>query len=349
MRRKKKKAVKKLIKAIIIAGLLFAFLKSGALSSLTEMLPAEAGNVISSIVSTSEDTAEKELNNLKKIVAEYVASTGESADNSTADRAAGVPSAVYSGEVGKTEVDGVTATHGVVVTERLEGLEIPAYIKNHPVVQKLGYALSYNTKYVQPDWVAYTLDIEELNTTNTSRSDEFYEELDVISTSAKLSDYRGSGYDRGHLLSSANRTSSAELNESTFSLLNMSPQNHRFNAGLFLKAEDAERDAARQYGILYIVTGPVFSNGMETIGESEIAVPEYFYKVFLGQDSSGEWHAVGLLLPQEYENGNLKPYFATIDEVEKVTGIDFYSSLPDSVEKVVEAEYDLTDWPKSFR
>lgn len=349
MRRKKKRAIKRLIRVVILVAVFFGIMKLGNALSFSGL--SDLKSIFNNVISLATSTADQEVDNLKKLVEEYVSASGSS--DTTTDSITSIETSAftYSGAGNKGEaVDGVTATHGVVVTERLKGLEIPAYINGHPVVQKLGYALSYNLEYVQPDWVAYTLDLEELNTTTTSRSDDFYEELDVIPTSAKLSDYRGSGYDRGHLLSSANRTSSEDLNVSTFSVaFNMSPMNHRFNAGLFLKAEDAERDAARQYGELYIVTGPVFSDNMETIGESEVAVPKEFYKVFLGQDADGEWHAVGLILPQEYENGNLKPYFVTVDEVEKVTGIDFYPSLPDSIEDVVEAEYDLSYWPKSFR
>ncbi len=243
------------------------------------------------------------------------------------------------------EVDGVTATHGVVVTERLVGLEIPSYIEDHPVVAKLGYALSYNTEYVQPDWVAYVLTKEEVEAESVGRSDDFYEELDVIPNSAKLSDYKGSGYDRGHLLSSANRNFAEDFNQSTFSLLNMSPQIHRFNAGLFLRAEKAEREVAVDYEIAFIVTGPIFSDDMTTIGDSEVAVPKEFYKVFLVQGADDEWHAIALILPQEYENGNLNIYAVTVDTVEERTGIDFYPTLDDAIEEIVEAEYDQTYWP----
>ncbi len=242
-------------------------------------------------------------------------------------------------------ISGVTATHGVVVTERLLGLEIPSYIENHPVVAKLGYALSYNTDYVQPDWVAYVLTRDEVESESVGRSDKFYEETDVISGSALLSDYKKSGYDRGHLLSSANRNFSEAFNQSTFSMLNMSPQLHRFNAGLFLKAEKAEREVAVMYEIAFIVSGPVFSDDMPTIGASGIAVPDEFYKVFLVQDENDEWHAVGLILPQEYENGNLSVYAVTVDTVEEITGIDFYPSLDDEIEIIVEAEMDRVCWP----
>lgn len=146
----------------------------------------------------------------------------------------------------------------------------------------------------------------------------------MIPHSALLSDCKESRYDRGHLLSSANRNFSEDFNQSTFSLLNMSPQLQRFNAGLFLKAEKADRETASMYDVVFIVSGPVFSENMATIGESEIAVPEEFYKVLLVQDENDEWHAIGLILPQEYENGNLAVYAVTVDEVEEVTGIDSY-------------------------
>lgn len=241
---------------------------------------------------------------------------------------------------------GVTATHGVVITERLGGLEIPSYIKNHQVVLKLGYVISYNLDYVQPDWVAYVLTKDEVQTESVGRSDKFYEETDVIPGSAILSDYKKSGYDRGHLLSSANRVFSEDYNQSTFSLLNMSPQLHRFNAGLFLKAEKAEREVAVEYEIAFIVSGPIFSDDMATIGTSAIAVPEEFYKVFLIQDEEDVWHAIGLILPQEYEDSrNLAVYAVSVDTVEEITGIDFYPSLEDEIELVVEAECDLVYWP----
>lgn len=226
----------------------------------------------------------------------------------------------------------------------LEGLEIP---KGGNPIQYNGYTLSYNTEYKQANWVAYTLDIEELNTKTTGRTDDFREDPKV--DGAHLEDYRNSGYDRGHLCPSADRTSSVDLCSETYLLSNMSPQIHRFNAGLWLKAEDAVRDAARMYEKIYIATGPIFTDDMETIGSCcKIAVPKSFYKVILAFDSTNNAHAIALVCPQEYEKGNLSLYVTTVDEVEKLTGLDFFYNLDDSVENVVEATYSLKDWPKSF-
>ena len=245
--------------------------------------------------------------------------------------------------------EGSTDRLQVVADTVPTGIEVPKPVAGHQVVSHPGYVLSYNEEYEQPDWVAYVLTVEELNTNNTGRTENFREDPDIATDSAHLSDYRGSGYDRGHLLPSADRTSSVELNDATFLLSNMSPQIHRFNAGLWLKAEDAVRDAARLYGEVYVATGPVFTDGMDTIGECDVAVPKEFYKVILGLDGNGNWQSIGMILPQEYTDGNLKPYFMTVDEVEAVTGLDFFPNLADGVETTVEGTYSLAAWPKSFR
>lgn len=217
-----------------------------------------------------------------------------------------------------------------------DGLEIPKGVVGHQIVIHPGYTLSYNEDYEQPDWVAYVLTVDELNTNVTGRTENFREDPSVVTGSAHLTDYRNSGYDRGHLIPSADRTSSVELNNATFLLSNMSPQIHRFNAGLWLKAEDAVRDAARKYGTLYVVTGPVFTDGMKTIGECDVAVPESFYKVILAQEADGDWVSVGMVCPQEYTDGTLKKYLTTVNEVEKLTGLDFFIGLDNKVEEAVE-------------
>lgn len=225
------------------------------------------------------------------------------------------------------------------------GLEIPA--GGGRVYERNGYAFSFDERFCQPDWVAYTLDVQELDTTATGRTEDFREDEEV--GRPHLGDYRGSGYDRGHLCPSADRTSSVELNSETFLLSNMSPQNHRFNAGLWLATENAVRDTARMYGKVYVATGPVFTDGMQTIGSCcSIAVPESFYKVILAFDGEEKAHAIGLVCPQNYSKGNLRLYAVSVDEVENLTGLDFFPLLEDAVEAEVEASFFLSDWPKAF-
>lgn len=231
------------------------------------------------------------------------------------------------------------------------GIEIPGKVGDHQIVAHPGFVLSYNEEYEQPDWVAYTLDLKELNTQNTGRTENFREDPEIATGSATLADYRGSGYDRGHNLSSANRNSSVELNDATFLMSNMSPQIHRFNAGLNLNAENKERDIARYFGEnggsqLYVATGPVFSKNMKTIGENKVAVPEAFYKVWLVQTKEGNWISIGMILPQEYKDGTVRNYLHSVNEIEEISGINFFPNLNDKIEEEVESQNNYKNWIK---
>ena len=75
---------------------------------------------------------------------------------------------------------------------------------------------------------------------------------------------------------------------------------------------------------------------MKTIGECDVAVPESFYKVLLAQDKDGNWISLGMVCPQEYKDGTLKKYLTTVNEVEKLTGLDFFAGLDDRIEESVE-------------
>lgn len=237
---------------------------------------------------------------------------------------------------------------GVAKSDVVEGLEIPGRVKGHQVVDQKYYTICWNSDFKVADWVAYVITRENLNKSVASRTEDFREDPKVL-TSPTLSDFRGSGYDRGHLYSAASAKYSEEAMSSTFLLTNMSMQNHRFNAGLFLKAEDAERDAARWFGTLYAVSGPVLTTGPYEYKGDGVVVPTEFYKALLGMDKGGNFFAIAMVLPQDYQNGNLKPYLLTVDELEYLTGLDFFPALDDDIENLVEGSYDLTRWPDVFK
>lgn len=242
-----------------------------------------------------------------------------------------------------------TVKQNSVPEGKKQGLELPAFKDGYQYYEHTGWCGQYDRSLHNPLWIAYELTVSELNDKVTGRTDNFIDDPSVLGC-ATLEDYRRSGYDRGHIVPSADLTWSVKANEESFYMSNMSPQIHRYNAGLHLKAEDAVRDAARMYKSLYVCTGPVLTDGpFETIGNNKVAVPHYFYKALLAIDDSGKAHAIGLLTPQEYQNGNLKPYVCTIDHLEEVTGLDFFVNLDDVTENEVEAKYNLNDWTKTFR
>ena len=234
---------------------------------------------------------------------------------------------------------------------RIEGLEIPAYIKNHEIVRHTGYTLSWNEQYLVADWVAYELTATELDTQEVSRSEDFRPD-ESVRKSSQLEDYKNSGYSRGHLAPAQDFKWSENAMSDTFYLTNMVPQKQdNYNAGIWLKAENATRDAARITGTVYVVTGPVLTDGpFDTIGPNKVAVPKQCYKALLVIDENGGVHTIAMSIPQTAgKKESISNYLMTVDELEALTGLDFFIELEDDIENAAEATYDVSYWPKSFR
>ena len=225
----------------------------------------------------------------------------------------------------------------------IENLEIPQG-GNGEIIKHTGYTLSYNEEYEVPQWVAYELTREEVTTQTTERKDNFREDKAVTAGSATLNDYKQSGYDRGHMAPAADfRWSFGAMND-TFYLSNMCPQTHSFNAGIWSDLESAIRSMAYEDGSIYVVTGPVLTDGpYDTIGENGVAVPSYFYKVVLDY-SEPTLKAIGFILPHENSKNPLSYFAVTVDEVEERTGLDFFPLLPDSTEEKLESSLDTSLW-----
>lgn len=223
------------------------------------------------------------------------------------------------------------------------GLEIPSGGKGE-IIEHTGYTLSYREEYEVPEWVAYELTREEVTTLAVERKDNFREDKAVGTGSATLQDYKKSGYDRGHMAPAADFRWSAEAMDDTFYLSNMCPQTHAFNAGIWSDLESAIRSMAYEDGSIYVVTGPVLTDGpYDTIGENDVAVPSYFYKVVLDY-SEPTLKAIGFILPHENSKNPLSYFAVTVDEVEERTGLDFFPLLPDNTEEKLESSLDTSLW-----
>ncbi len=224
-----------------------------------------------------------------------------------------------------------------------EELAIPARSSGDIVVQHTGYTLSYSEEHEQPVWVAYLLTADEVFAAETDRADNFREDPSIPTGSATLADYRGSGYDRGHLIPAADQKWSAEAMDDSFFLSNMSPQTHSFNAGIWSKLESAVRTMAAQNREICVVTGPVLTDGpYKTIGANNVSVPNYYYKVILDY-LEPEKKAIGFILAQD-DKGSLSAFAVSVDDVEKLTGIDFFPLLDDADESALESTFDVSLW-----
>jgi endonuclease G len=238
-----------------------------------------------------------------------------------------------------SEVPVATQTGGSQIAD----LELPLIQDPDAVIVHTGYTLEYDETYEQPRWVAYELTRDELYGP-VERTDNFRADPAVPQGSATLDDYRGSGYDRGHLIPAADSNWSEQAMEDSFYLSNMSPQSPQFNRGIWSKLESNVRNFADADGAIYVVTGPVLTDGpFETIGESDVAIPKRYYKVLLDYREPTV-KAIGFVLPNEGSKEDLQTFATSVDRVEALTGLDFFPRLPDDEETMLEGSYDSDLW-----
>lgn len=208
------------------------------------------------------------------------------------------------------------------------------------------YTILYDTLYRQAAWVAYLLTGSDVHSGGVKRKDRFAVDprlLEMKFPAATPSDYKGTGYDRGHLCPSADRTASQSENDCTFYMSNIAPQTPALNRGPWKQLEEQVRKWAIRYDSVYVVAGGVLTEGLETIGHG-IGVPELFYKAVLTR-SEGEFHAVGFVIPNENRfQGEYRDYAVPVDSLETLTSIDFFHNLPDEEESEVESACSLEFW-----
>ncbi|HHB77825.1 MAG TPA: DNA/RNA non-specific endonuclease [Saprospiraceae bacterium] len=217
-------------------------------------------------------------------------------------------------------------------------------VKHGELVSHEYYTLSYDEKNEQAEWVTYFISKKRLNNKKADRTDWFEKDPLVKSGSATFKDYKGSGYDKGHLAPAADMAFSEKAMEDCFYMSNMSPQVHSFNGGIWRELEELARDWGRMNNKLYVVTGPIFKDNLGTIGRAnKVTVPGYYYKVLLDIEGP-EKKGIGFIIPNAVSNQPLTAYVKTIDEVEEMTGIDFFPVLDDDLEEKLESHVNLAKW-----
>jgi endonuclease G, mitochondrial len=221
-------------------------------------------------------------------------------------------------------------------------LEIPKTLPKDIIITHTGYSLLYNELHEQAMWVAYELTSAETHKV-VPRTNKFLPDPLVKTLSADDDDYAGSAYDRGHLASAADMGWSAATMAESFYYSNMSPQVPAFNRGIWKRLEELVRTWAVENTAIYVVTGPVLTSGLSSIGPDKVSVPKYFYKVILDY-TDPEIKGIGFLMPNEGSGDPLQNFAVTIDSVERYTGIDFFPALPDAKEKQIESSLCIPCW-----
>ncbi len=220
---------------------------------------------------------------------------------------------------------------------------VPSSTYKHIVVHD-HYMLSYSEPHEQAEWVAYTLKKEHLTYDDRERP-YFIEDPKVGTTSADWKNYRGSGYDRGHLCPAGDRRFSEHAYNETFYTSNISPQDRDFNAGVWNRLEMQIRRWCKAHGTLYVITGGVLEDGLMEIGMENVDVPRTFYKIVF-QKQGNSYRVLAFLMPNRQSDEPLSHFLVSIDAVEKATGLDFFYKLDDGEEKAIEEK--VGSWKGTF-
>lgn len=211
------------------------------------------------------------------------------------------------------------------------------------LLERAAYMLSYNPATRLPVWVAWHLTADHTDGAYKRDGLKFAEDEDVPEPRATNMDYVNSGYDRGHICPSGDNRWNREAQVQSFLYTNCCPQLRNLNTGDWRELEEKCRVWAQRYGDIYIVSGPLLLNKKhKTIGKNKIVVPEAFFKVVLCM--RGKPKAIGFIYRNEPANKKMTSYVNTVDDVERITGLDFFPALPDDLERKVEATADLGDW-----
>lgn len=215
--------------------------------------------------------------------------------------------------------------------------------KNLQVVHHGFYTLGYDESLEQAAWVAYHLSPEKLRGIH-KRTNVFSEDNSVATGSAHPDDYYKSGYDRGHLAPAADFTYSEKAMKTSFYMSNISPQQPGFNRGIWKKLEEQVRSWANEYENVIVITGPVIKeNERLFIGENQVIVPDYFFKLIFDIHPPS-YKMLAFLLKNEKSARPLLDHVVSVDSLEQFSGLNFFEVLPDSLEITLENEIRYDNW-----
>lgn len=218
---------------------------------------------------------------------------------------------------------------------------------NNYLMEKQQYSMSYSRDNGGPNWVSWHLDTSWLG--STPRQDDFRADTTLPSGWYRVlaTDYSGSGFDRGHMCPSADRTVTVTANSATFLMTNMIPQLPANNQGVWANLESYSRTLVSQGNELYIISG---GHGLQHfIANGRVAVPAQTWKVIVvlpvgSNDVSRvttSTRTIAVVMPNSGSIGSdWRAYRVSVDQVEAITGFDFFSNVSSGIQAVIEGRID---------
>ncbi len=247
------------------------------------------------------------------------------------------------------EIDESGSSTSIKITGKKKEQGAVYHSKGCITLKRTAYIACYNPETKVSDWTIYDLSKHDL-VSNTPRTQDFRADTDVpVGKRSELIDYKGSGYDRGHLVPAADMAKSKIAMSESFLLTNMGPQIPNINRGVWSKLEAQVREWANEGKVLRVITGPLYfgsdANGdgvseIPKIGENKVFIPSHYFKIILKMGSSSQdYDVIAFAVPNwKVEGASLDNYLMSVDNIEDITGQDFLSELDDAIEVPLESK-----------
>ena len=262
-------------------------------------------------------------------------------------------------EAEPAEPSPLTKSEGLDLVRRIECPEPSEDTRNNLIISKCddtygtNYFIEWDCEKRAQRWTAYQMYAGNAVKLVRRSGDDAWHEDDQIPQKYRTTyaDHYQNGYDRGHMIASADRLESREMNRQTFCYSNVHPQLNVLNAGVWMEMEEKlrvwNRDNFRD--TLYVVKGGTIDNEAQILERTKagLIVPKFFFMAILCL-KDGNYKAMAFWIEHRKsysaDDHKLRNHVFTIDQLETFTGIDFFCNLPDDVEDAVEAETSLADW-----
>lgn len=234
-----------------------------------------------------------------------------------------------------------------IIRRDLQRIGLPKLEPGDELIVHPGHILVYSEQHEQPKWTAHIAS-PDLVKGNLARIDSFLPDPLVKTGTAVTADYWNSGYDRGHMVPSADMRWNLEALQGTYYYSNICPQVPELNRGTWADLEDWGRRYVNYSGRrLFIATGPVIRDGLPTMQKegrkNEVSIPEYIWKVIADLDGESP-KAIGFVMRNAKQDGPPISYAVPVDSVERLTGLDFFHAVDDAVEDRIEAMREPRAW-----
>ena len=217
------------------------------------------------------------------------------------------------------------------------------YNRPEQILYRKNYVVSYNQDTKCPNWVLWKLTRNHVDGQIKRPDYAFHEDIEVPEPRAELQDYRGSGYDRGHMCPAGDNKWNDKAMYESFLLSNICPQNTKLNCGLWNQIETSCRNWAKKYNELYIICGPIyFGDTYNTIGKGRVVVPDAFFKAVICL--KGMPKGIAFACMNCNADKKMKYYVRTIAEVEHLTGYRLFPNLDEKISSQVKDCADLKEW-----